>query len=235
MLWPETRLGAVRAGIAIYGLVAARPRTAGVMRERGGFTLEPALSWTTQLVAVHEVPAHTPVGYGCAYHTKRPSRIGVLPIGYAEDLPRALIGDRAFVLVAGRRVRIVGRVCMDMAFVDVTEIADAAPETPVTLIGRDGDATLTADDLAAACGTINYEIVARLPAHVPRSACSLCFDERSTLPAGSVTYASRRSAARCFSSAPRSPKANPKRRRRSRRPAGRWHANARCGPATSPP
>lgn len=167
MLWPETRLDAVRAGIAIYGLWPS-PETAGVMRERGAFALEPALAWTTQLVAVHDVPAHTPVGYGCAYHTKRPSRIGVLPIGYAEGLPRAA-GDHAFVLVAGQRVRLVGRVCMNMAFVDVTEIADAAPEMPVTLIGRNGDATLTADDLATACGTINYEIVARLPAHVPRT------------------------------------------------------------------
>jgi len=166
MLWPETRLDAVRAGIAIYGLWPS-PETAGVMRDRGGFTLEPALTWTTQLVAIHDVPAHTPVGYGCAYHTKRPSRIGVLPIGYAEGLPRAA-GDRAFVLVAGRRARIVGRVCMDMAFVDVTEMPEAAPGTRVTLIGRDGDAVLAADDLASAAGTINYEIVARLPAHVPR-------------------------------------------------------------------
>jgi alanine racemase len=167
MLWPQTRLDAVRAGIAIYGLWPS-PETAAVMRERGGFTLEPALTWTTQLVAVHDVPAHTPVGYGCAYHTKRPSRIGVLPIGYAEGLPRAA-GDRGFVLIAGRRARIVGRVCMNMAFVDVTTFADAAPETRVTLIGRDGDETLTADDLASAAGTINYEIVARLPAHVPRT------------------------------------------------------------------
>jgi len=166
MLWPETRLDAVRAGIAIYGLWPS-PETAGVMRERGAFALEPALAWTTQLVAIHEVPAHTPVGYGCAYHTKRPSRIGVLPIGYAEGLPRAA-GDRAFVLVKGRRVRIIGRVCMNMAFVDVTEISDAAPEMPVTLIGRNGDETLSADELATAAGTINYEIVARLPAHVPR-------------------------------------------------------------------
>ncbi len=157
MLWPETRLDAVRAGIAIYGLWPS-PETAGVMRERGSFSLEPALAWTTQLVAMHDVPAHTPVGYGCAYHTKRPSRIGVLPIGYAEGLPRAA-GDRAFVSVAGKRARIVGRVCMDMAFVDVTDVPDAHPGTPVAL---------DVDDIAAAAGTINYEIVARLPAHIPR-------------------------------------------------------------------
>jgi alanine racemase len=166
MLWPETRLDSVRAGIGIYGLWPS-PETEGVMRERGGFTLEPALAWRTQIVVVHDVPAHTPVGYGCAFHTKRPSRIGVVPIGYAEGLPRNA-GDRAFVLVAGQRCRIVGRVCMNMAFVDCTEVPDAGPGSTVTLIGRDGAASLGADDLAAATGTIAYEIVARLPAHMPR-------------------------------------------------------------------
>jgi alanine racemase len=165
MLWPETRLDSVRAGIGIYGLWPS-PETERVMRERG-FALEPALSWRTEIVLVHDVPAHTPVGYGCAYHTKRPSRIGVLPIGYAEGLPRNA-GDRAFVLVDGRRCRIVGRVCMNMAFVDCTDAPAAREGSPVTLIGRDGADALGADDLAAATGTIAYEIVARLPAGVPR-------------------------------------------------------------------
>jgi alanine racemase len=136
------------------------------MRARG-FTLEPALAWRTQIVLVHDVPAHTPVGYGCAYHTKRPSRIAVIPIGYAEGLPRQA-GDRASVLVDGVRCRIVGRVCMNMAFVDVTDAPAAHAGSTVTLIGNDGDARIDADDLAAALGTIAYEIVARLPASVPR-------------------------------------------------------------------
>jgi alanine racemase len=167
MLWPETRLDAVRAGIAIYGLWPS-PETAAAMRERDGFTLEPALAWTTTLVAIHGVPAHTPVGYGCSYHTKRPSRIGVLPIGYAEGLPRAA-GDRAHVLIDGQRCRIVGRVCMNMAFVDVTDARHAGPGSLVTLAGGDHGAVVTVDELATAAGTINYEIVARLPAHIPRT------------------------------------------------------------------
>jgi alanine racemase len=165
MLWPETRLDGVRAGIGIYGLWPS-PETERVMRERG-FALEPALQWRTEIVLVHDVPAHTPVGYGCAYHTKRPSRIGVLPIGYAEGLPRNA-GDRAFALVGGRHCRIVGRVCMNMTFVDCTDAPTARAGSTVTLIGRDGDETIGADDLAAATGTIAYEIVARLPANVPR-------------------------------------------------------------------
>jgi alanine racemase len=166
MLWPETRLDAVRAGIGIYGLWPS-PETERVMRERG-FALEPALTWETELVVVRDVPAHTPVGYGCAYHTKRPSRIGVLPIGYAEGLPRNA-GDGAQVLIAGKRCRIVGRVCMNMTFVDCTEVPEAIAGSRVTLVGHDGATTLGADELAAAVGSIAYEIVARLPAHVPRT------------------------------------------------------------------
>jgi alanine racemase len=166
MLWPETRLDSVRAGIGIFGLWPS-PETERIMRERG-FTLKPALEWHTRLVLIHDVPAHTPVGYGCAYHTKRPSRIGVLPIGYAEGLARNA-GDRGNVLILGQTCRIVGRVCMNMAFVDCTDVPDAIPGTIVTLIGHDGIAAIGADDLAAATGTIAYETVTRLPAHVPRN------------------------------------------------------------------
>jgi alanine racemase len=166
MLWPETRLDSVRAGIGIYGLWPS-PETERIMRERD-FDLTPALSWQTELVLIREVAAHTPVGYGCAYHTKRPSRIGVLPIGYAEGLPRNA-GDRAQVLIDGHRCRIVGRVCMNMAFVDCTDAYGAVPGSTVTIIGTDGTSRIGADELAAATGTINYETVARLPAAIPRT------------------------------------------------------------------
>ncbi len=181
MLWPETRLDSVRAGIGIYGLWPS-PETEHIMRERG-FALEPVLAWRTQIVIVHDVPAHTPVGYGCAYHTKRPSRIGVIPIGYAEGLPRNA-GDRGVGLVEGVRCRIVGRVCMNMAFVDCTDAPGAHAGSTVTLIGADGDARIGADELAAAVGTIAYEIVARLPAAIPRT--FVCCPERSatTSPLG---------------------------------------------------
>ena len=165
MLWPETRLDSVRAGIGIYGLWPS-PETERIMRDRG-FDLEPALSWRTQIVLIHDVPAHTPVGYGCAFHTKRPSRIAVLPIGYAEGLARNA-GDRGQVLVEGQRCRIVGRVCMNMAFIDCTDVSAAQQHSVVTLIGKDGDAYIGADELAAATGTIAYETVSRLPAHMPR-------------------------------------------------------------------
>jgi alanine racemase len=165
MLWPQTRLGAIRTGIALYGIWPSAP-TQAIMHERG-LRLIPALRWTTQVVALHEVPAGTSVGYGCTYRTSRATRIGVLPIGYAEGLPRSS-SNRGFVLAGGRRVPIVGRVCMNMAFVDLTDSPAAGVGSPVTLIGSDGAERIDADEAAAWAGTIGYELVTRLPAQVPR-------------------------------------------------------------------
>jgi alanine racemase len=165
MLWPQTRLDLVRAGIAIYGLWPSEP-TRKIMEERG-VRLAPALSWYTELCAIHDVPAETSVGYGCTYRTTRRSRIGVLPIGYNEGLPRAR-SNRGEVLVGGKRVPLVGRVCMNMAFVDVTDVPDARVGSLVTLIGIDGGERISAEAFADWCDTINYELVARLPAAIPR-------------------------------------------------------------------
>jgi alanine racemase len=164
MLFPALRLDAVRAGIATYGIWPS-PQTRRAVAH--SLELEPALSWHTQLVVVREVEAGRSVGYGCTYRTGRPSRIGVLPIGYAEGLPRALSGS-GMVLVRGRRVPLVGRVCMNMAFVDVTDVPEARPGDRLTLLGRDGEQSLDANELGAWAGTIGYEIVARLPESLPR-------------------------------------------------------------------
>jgi alanine racemase len=165
MLWPQTRLGAIRAGIAIYGIWPSAA-TGAIMRQRG-FALHAALTWRTQVVVIHDVAAETAVGYGCTYRTTRPSRIGVLPIGYAEGLPRSA-SNRGVVLVAGRRVPIVGRVCMNMAFVDLTDVPQAGPGSRVTLIGDDGSERIDAEEAAARADTIGYELVTRIPANVPR-------------------------------------------------------------------
>lgn len=165
MLWPSTRLSAIRAGIAVYGIWPSRS-TAHIMRERG-LTLLPALAWRTQIVLVHEVPAETSVGYGCTYRTTRASRIGVLPIGYAEGFPRSR-SSRGCVLVAGHRVPVVGRICMNMAFIDLTDVAAANAGSRVTLIGTDGPEQIDAQEAAEWADTIAYELVTRIPAHVPR-------------------------------------------------------------------
>src|SRR6202041_883769 len=97
---------------------------------------------------VHDVPAGTSVGYGCTYRTESAARIGVLPIGYAEGIPRA-VSNRGAVIAGGVRVPIVGRVCMNMTFVDVTNAPLARIGSAVTLIGNDGAETIGADDWAA--------------------------------------------------------------------------------------
>ena len=165
MLWPATRLDAVRCGIGIYGIWPSE-QTKERMNGDGLF-LEPALAWRTRIVALHDVPEGETVGYGRTWRAARPSRIATLPIGYAEGLPRNA-GNAADALIRGRRVPLVGRVCMDMAFVDVTDVPGAASGDAVTLIGVDGDERIRAEELGVACGTIGYEIVARLPTHVPR-------------------------------------------------------------------
>jgi len=183
MLYPESRLDLVRAGIATYGIW---PSAATRLAAGGMLDLRPALTWRTELVVVRDVPAGESVGYGCSFRTERDSRIGVLPIGYAEGLPRAL-GNVGTALVGGRRVPFVGRVCMNMAFVDVTDVPRATPGDRVTLVGRDGDIVQDANDLAAAAGTIGYELLARLPATIPRRYV------RSTDAAATAASASARS------------------------------------------
>ncbi len=164
MLFPRARLDLVRVGIAAYGLWPSAQTRAALVQP---LVLEPVLAWRAPLVLVRDVPAGTPVGYGCTFTTVRPSRIGVLPIGYAEGIPRA-VSNRGQVLVGGVRVPIVGRVCMNMTFVDVTDVPDAHAGQAATLIGPDGDAAISADEWADWADTINYEIVARLPAEIPR-------------------------------------------------------------------
>ena len=166
MLWPQTRLDFARIGIALYGLWPS-PQTRTAMNAHA-LQLRPALRYTTQLVAVREVQAGTPIGYGASYHAPRDTRIGVIPLGYADGIPRALSNTGSF-LVNGVRAPIAGRICMNMAMLDLAGVNGARPGTEVTLIGADGAECISADDWATWAGTINYEIVARLPGHLPRA------------------------------------------------------------------
>jgi alanine racemase len=165
MLWPQTRLDMSRFGIALYGLwPSSQTREA---MNGGKLPLEPALSYVTEIVAVQQIAAGEPVGYGTTFHVPRPTRIGVIPVGYADGIPRALSNIGA-VLIDGARCAIVGRVAMNMCFVDLTHAPNAHTGSAVTLIGRDGSEEITADDWATWSNTINYEIVTRLPSTLAR-------------------------------------------------------------------
>jgi alanine racemase len=156
--FPAARLDAVRPGLALYGAMPSE-----VVRLPA---LEPALALRTRVMAVREIAPGTGVSYGGTWRAPRQSRVATLPIGYADGYPRHV--REASVLLAGRRVPIVGVVCMDMLMIDVTDLPEAALEGPVTLIGRDGGDQIGVDDVARWAGTINYEILCGISKRVPR-------------------------------------------------------------------
>lgn len=155
----ELSLDMVRPGLALYGLYPGR--------EQGKLDLRPAMSLKSRIYAVTEhVPGDT-VSYGRTFTIKKPTRLAVVPVGYADGLLRCLSG-RIDMLVHGRRCPQVGRICMDMCMVDVTDLKDCNPGDVVTIFGKDGEETIDADELAEKAGTISYEILCAISPRVPR-------------------------------------------------------------------
>jgi alanine racemase len=162
ILLPSTHFTMVRAGIGLYGLWPSRETyLSAVMGRRAVPELRPVLSWKTRLAQIKLLPEGSYIGYGCTYRTTRPTRLGVLPVGYADGYDRGL-GNTAHVLVRGRRAPVIGRVCMNLTMVDLTDIPQAALEDEAVLLGRDGEEAITAETLAGWAGTINYEVVTRI-------------------------------------------------------------------------
>ncbi|MFH1086361.1 MAG: alanine racemase [Chloroflexota bacterium] len=159
---PRSRYNLVRPGIALFGLSpsASVPLPAG---------LRAALQWKCQVAQVKELPAGSYVGYGRAFAAQRPTRIAVIPVGYADGFRRAP-NHWGQVLVRGQRAPIVGRVCMDQTMLDVTDIPGVRAGDEVVLIGEQGRERLTVDEVAARLGTINYEVVSGIQTRVPRMA-----------------------------------------------------------------
>ena len=168
ILFPKTHFTMVRTGIGLYGLWPSR-ETRISARERGGPVpdLRPVLSWKTRLVQVKELPEASYVGYGCSYRTTRRTRVGVLPVGYSDGYDRAF-GNRAHVLVRGRRAPVIGRICMNLCMADVTDVPEARLDDEVVLLGTDGDEAISAETLAEWAGTISYEVVSRISPLLPR-------------------------------------------------------------------
>ena len=158
LYFPRAYLDMVRPGIAIYGL---HPSPEAPLPE--GF--RPALTWKTRLISVKELPPRHGVGYNFRYKTSAHERIGVIPVGYADGFRRRL-GN--FALAAGKRVPVVGGVCMDQCMLQLDSAPEAKVGDEVVLIGRQGELVITAEDVALAWGTNNYEVVCGLAARVPR-------------------------------------------------------------------
>jgi alanine racemase len=162
---PDAYFDAVRPGIALYGLQPAASFVHPAARE-----LKPVLELKTQIIFLKEVAAGVGLSYGHAFYTQRPSLIATLPIGYGDGLSRNLSG-KIDVLVRGKRCPQVGRITMDMSLVDVTALRGQVQlGDEAVIIGRQGNDEITADELAAKLGTINYEIVTAIAHRVPRVA-----------------------------------------------------------------
>jgi alanine racemase len=156
----RTWYDAVRPGLLLYGIVPP-PLAASHL------DLRPALSLTSRIVAVKGVRAGEGTSYGVQWQADGPRELAIIPAGYADGLDTRM-GGRAHVLIRGRRLPVVGAVCMDMIMADVTGL-DAAPGDEVVIIGRQGTEEVTAREMAAAIGSIPWEIVCRLGSRIGRA------------------------------------------------------------------
>jgi alanine racemase len=157
MHFPKTHHKMVRPGISLYGCY---PSTAG--RSRKSLGLKPVMSFATQIVQLKNVPPGYGVSYGHLFKTSRPSRLAILPVGYADGYLRRLTG-KAEVLIRGKRAPVCGRVCMNATVVDVTDIPEAQVLDEVILLGTQTDkehsGEITADEVAGWLETISYEVL----------------------------------------------------------------------------
>jgi alanine racemase len=159
---PAGEFNLVRPGLAVYGSAPIPGTPAGTA------SFEPALSWKTQVVFLRDHRRGARIGYGGTWRAERPSRIATLPVGY-NDGYRFAFSNKAHVLVRGRRAPVVGRVSMDYAMVDVTDIPGVRVDDEATLVGRDGDERIGVADLAAWADTIPYEILCGIGRRVLRT------------------------------------------------------------------
>jgi len=155
---PECNL--VRPGIVLYGGLPSGHFT-------GRVALRPVMSFRTSVVQVKRVPAATGVSYGHRFITDRAAILAAIPVGYADGYSR-LLSNRGEVLVRGQRAKVVGSVCMDWTLIDVTNISGVSVGDEVTLLGRDNDEVITAEEWASRVGSIPYEVFCQISKRVPR-------------------------------------------------------------------
>lgn len=162
MEFDDHRFEMVRSGIITYGIYPSEE----VKKER--LDLIPALSWKSHVIHVKEVGPGIGVSYGATYVTEKPmTRIATVSVGYADGYPRAL-SNQGCVLIHGKKAPIIGRICMDQMMVDVTDIPDVQVEDVVTLVGTDGDETITIEEIANPAARFDYEMLCDISSRVTR-------------------------------------------------------------------
>ena len=157
----EANLDVVRAGITLYGLWPSCEVKKDIV------SLHPVLSLKSRIVYIKELEAGMAVSYGGTFVAKEPMQVATIPVGYGDGYPRSL-SNKGHVLIHGKKAPILGRVCMDQFMVDVTGIPEAAQGDEVTLIGSDGEESITMEDLGELSGRFNYELACCLNKRVPR-------------------------------------------------------------------
>ncbi|HID61659.1 MAG TPA: alanine racemase [Anaerolineae bacterium] len=165
---PEMHLDMVRCGIALYGLSPSDEVEPAI-------PLKPAMALKSRVARVRTLPPGSSISYGCTYTTTRPTPVALVPVGYGDGYHR-LLSNKGSVLIGGKRAPIVGRVCMDQFVVDVTAhfdklrtgIEGVRQDDEVVVFGRQGEEEISAEEVAALAGTINYEVVTSILPRVTR-------------------------------------------------------------------
>jgi alanine racemase len=158
---PEANMNLVRAGITLYGLM---PSDDVVLPD---IELKPALSLHSHVVYIKTLTKGQTVSYGSTYVADSDRQVATIPLGYGDGYPRGL-SSKGYVLIKGKRAPIIGRICMDQFMVDVTDIPEAEEGDKVTLIGTNGEETITVEQLADLSGRFHYELVCDLNQRLPR-------------------------------------------------------------------
>jgi len=148
--YPEYNFDMVRAGIILYGYYPSNEVDKPI-------NVEPVLSFETAVIAINTILKGEKISYGCTYTAEKDMIVAVIPVGYGDGYKR-LNSNKGYVLINNKKAKVVGRVCMDMTMVDVTDIPDVSIGDSVVLIGEQGAEKITTDDVACWCETISYEI-----------------------------------------------------------------------------
>lgn len=167
ILYPALHGTMVRAGISMYGLWSDKDVEMAVLHHRIRCTLQPVLSFKTRVAQIKTARVGTPIGYGMTETMPRNGRIAVIPVGYFDGFDRRL-SSRGEVLIKGHRCKVMGRVCMNMSMVDVSNVPTLVPGDEVVILGRSGAHSITAYDISRVMGTIPYEFISRLNPQIPR-------------------------------------------------------------------
>ena len=160
MDYKSAHMDMVRAGIILYGLSPSS-------KLKGQVALKPAMEIKSVVAHIKDVEAGTTISYGRTFEAEKKMKIATVPIGYADGYIRNLAND-AYMIVKGKKAKVVGRICMDQCMIDISEIEGVKVGDTVTVVGKTGNTEITMDDVASWTGTINYEVVCLVGKRVPR-------------------------------------------------------------------